>query len=35
MEETQPAIEQSERGECRPLDVDALMQRVQDRLANC
>ena len=33
IEETQPAIEQSKRGESRPLDVDALMQRVQNRLA--
>ena len=31
--ETRPAIEQSERGESQPLDVDALMQRVQDKLA--
>ena len=33
LEETQPAIQQSERGESRTLDVDALMQRVQARLA--
>ncbi|HUG66811.1 MAG TPA: hypothetical protein VMM76_03600 [Pirellulaceae bacterium] len=32
IEETQPALEQSERGESRPLDVDALMQRVRNRL---
>ena len=30
--ETQPALEQSARGESRPLDVDALMQRVRNRL---
>ena len=33
MEETQPAIEQSNRGESRPLDVRALIRRVQDRMA--
>ncbi|MBC8350903.1 MAG: hypothetical protein H8E66_02890 [Planctomycetes bacterium] len=33
IEETQLAIEQSKRGESLPLDVDALMQRVKDRLA--
>lgn len=33
IEETNPAVEQSKRGESRPLDVDALMQRVQDRMA--
>jgi hypothetical protein len=33
VEETKSAIEQSQRGESRPLDVDALMQRVKDRLA--
>lgn len=31
--ETQPAVEQSRKGETRPLDVDAIMQRVTDRLA--
>ena len=34
IEETQPAIVQSDHGESRPLDVGALMQRVKDRLAN-
>ena len=33
IEETQPAIEQSKRGESRPLDIDGLTQRVKDRLA--
>jgi len=32
VEETNAAIEQSQRGESRSLDVDALMQRVKDRL---
>ena len=33
IEQTQPALEQSARGESRPLDVDALMERVRARLA--
>ncbi|MDA1055295.1 MAG: hypothetical protein O3C40_33155 [Planctomycetota bacterium] len=33
VEETEPAIEQSKRGQSRPLDVDGLMQRVKDQLA--
>jgi hypothetical protein len=32
VDETQPAIAESERGESKPLDVDALMQRVRARL---
>ena len=31
--ETEPAVEQSRRGETRSLDVDAVMHRVQERLA--
>ena len=33
IEATQPAIQQSERRESKPLDLDALMQRVKARLA--
>jgi hypothetical protein len=33
-EETQPALEQSARGESKPLDLDALMKRVRARLAD-
>jgi len=32
LDKTQPAVEESERGESKPLDVDALMQRVHARL---
>jgi len=32
IDQTQEAVEQSERGESKPLDVDALMQRVRARL---
>ena len=32
IQDTQPAIEQSQRGESRPLDVDAVMARVEKRL---
>jgi hypothetical protein len=32
LRETEPAVAQSERGETRPLDVDAVMLRVQQRL---
>ncbi len=34
LRETEPAVAQSQRGETRPLDVDAIVQRVQHRLAN-
>jgi hypothetical protein len=33
-QETQLALEQSARGESKPLDLDALMRRVRARLAN-
>jgi hypothetical protein len=29
----QPSIEQADRGEGRPLDLDAVMQRVRDRIS--
>ena len=32
LRETEPAVTQSQRGETRPLDVDAVMLRVQQRL---
>jgi hypothetical protein len=32
LEQTQSSIAESERGESKPLDVDALMQRVRTRL---
>lgn len=32
LRETEAAVTQSERGETRPLDVDSLMMRVQERL---
>ena len=32
IDQTQPAIAQSERGESKPLDVDALMERVRAKL---
>ena len=32
LRETEPALAQSRRGETRPLDVDAVMLRVQQRL---
>ncbi len=31
--DTQPALEQSRQGESKPLDIDALMDRVRARLA--
>ncbi len=32
LRETEPAVTQSQRGETRPLDIDAVMNRVQQRL---
>ena len=32
--ETEPAVEHSERGVSKPLDTNAVMQRVRERLAN-